>query len=155
MKITVKRFPKAWKELKERVERKSWKPEEELEIEGWAVTILTKALLRSARILRIVLKTWEDCCLSDYCERSLANVGVKNLQGIIMHLEWSTKDWKGDQNSWWMEEELRTFRRQQCWDQSEYSGESLIIVETCCHSDSSESLPANASMKNSQYVKWK
>ena len=48
---------------------------EELEIEGWAETIQTTALLRSARVLRRVLET---CYHSDFSERPSANAGVKN-----------------------------------------------------------------------------
>ena len=49
---------------------------EDLEITGRMETIQTTALLRSARILRIVLE--EICCHSNSSERPSANADVKN-----------------------------------------------------------------------------
>ena len=56
---------------------------EERKIRGGIDTILTTALLRSARILRRVLETVETCNLSDLSESPPANEGVKNSQGMI------------------------------------------------------------------------
>ena len=50
---------------------------EDLEIIGQVETVQTTALLRSARILRRVLKT---CCLSNSSEKPSANADVKNLK---------------------------------------------------------------------------
>ena len=50
---------------------------EDLAIIGWAETIQTTELLRSARILRRVLET---CYHSNSRGRPLANVDVKNSQ---------------------------------------------------------------------------
>ena len=58
-----------------RVTRGLIKGLEDLEIRGWAETIQTKALLRSARILRKVLET---CCHSDFSGKSSANADGKN-----------------------------------------------------------------------------
>ena len=55
---------------------------EELEFGGQAEIIQTTALLRSARILRRVLETWEDL-LSHTLQWKTANAGVKNSQGVI------------------------------------------------------------------------
>ena len=54
---------------------------EDLEVGGWVETIQTTALLRTARILRRVLETWEDCCHSNSSERPSANADVKNSKG--------------------------------------------------------------------------
>ena len=52
-----------------------------LEIRGRVENIQTKALLRSARILRRLLKTWGDLLyLSDSFEKPSTNVGVKSSQ---------------------------------------------------------------------------
>ena len=48
---------------------------EDLEIRGRVETNQTTALLRSARILIIVLET---CCYSNFSEKPSANAGVKN-----------------------------------------------------------------------------
>ena len=52
---------------------------EDLEVGGRVETILTIALLRMARILRPVLKTWETCCHSNLSEKPSANTDVKKL----------------------------------------------------------------------------
>ena len=51
-----------------------------LEVRGWVKTIQTIALLRSARILRIVLETWGNFCHSNSTEKPSTNTGVKNSQ---------------------------------------------------------------------------
>ena len=53
---------------------------EDLEVGRRVETIETTVLLRTARILRIVQETWEDCCHSDSSEKPSANAGVKNSQ---------------------------------------------------------------------------
>ena len=51
---------------------------EDLEV-GWRVeTIQTTALLRTVRILRRVLETWETCCHSDSSKKPSAKADVKN-----------------------------------------------------------------------------
>ena len=54
---------------------------EDLQIRGRVETIQTRALLRSAWILRKVLET---CCHSDSGEKPLAITGVKNSKGVII-----------------------------------------------------------------------
>ena len=49
----------------------------ELEVAGRVETIQMTALLRTARILRRVLETWEDDCHSNPCEKPSANTDVK------------------------------------------------------------------------------
>ena len=51
---------------------------EDLEIRGRVETIQTTILLRSARILRRVLKTWGDFSHSNFSERLSANTDEKN-----------------------------------------------------------------------------
>ena len=53
---------------------------EDLEIRVQEETIPTTTLLRAARILRRVLKTWGDCCHSKPWQKPSANAGVKNSQ---------------------------------------------------------------------------
>ena len=55
---------------------------EDLEIGGQVETIQTTALLRTARILRPVLETWETCCYSNSSEKQSANTDVKNSKGV-------------------------------------------------------------------------
>ena len=50
-----------------------------LEIRGWMEIIQNSALLRSARILRIVLET---CWHSDSSEKLSVSIGVKNSQRV-------------------------------------------------------------------------
>ena len=52
---------------------------EDLEVGGRVETIQTTALLRTARILRRVLKT---CCHSNSSEKPSANIDVKNSKGV-------------------------------------------------------------------------
>ena len=54
----------------------------ELKINGRIETILTAALLRSARILRRVRRPKETCFFIDSSERQATNAGVKNLQRV-------------------------------------------------------------------------
>ena len=63
---------------------------EDLEIRGQVETIQTTAGLRSARILKRVLKTWGTCCHSNSSEKPSAYTGVKNSQ-----TEWNDK-YSGD-----------------------------------------------------------
>ena len=80
---------------------------EYLEVVGRVKIIQTTALLRTARILRRVLETWEDltgaCCHSGSSERPSTNVRVKNSQGVkkiiigmIEWRRWSTGNWTRD-----------------------------------------------------------
>ena len=55
---------------------------EDLEIRVRVETVQTTALLKSARILRRVLETWKDCCLSNSSGKSSANADVKNSQSV-------------------------------------------------------------------------
>ena len=50
---------------------------EDLEIRGWVETIGTICLLRSDRILRRDLETWETCYHPNSSEKSSANTSVK------------------------------------------------------------------------------
>ena len=52
---------------------------EDLEIGGRVETIQTRALLKTARILRRVLET---CCHSNSSEKPSANTDVKNSKGV-------------------------------------------------------------------------
>ena len=52
---------------------------EDLEVGGWAETIQMTALLRTARILRRVLKT---CCNSNSSEKPSADTDVRNSKGV-------------------------------------------------------------------------
>ena len=56
-----------------------WKGLKELEVVGRLVTIQMTALLRTARIRRIFMETWGDCCHSNSCENPSANTDVKKL----------------------------------------------------------------------------
>ena len=72
---------------------------EDLEVGGWVETIQMTALLRTARILRRVLKT---CCHWNSSEKPSANTDVKNSRGVnnnnnldqinklYIHKEWGT-----------------------------------------------------------------
>ena len=54
---------------------------EDLEVGGWVETIQMTALLRTARILRRILETWEEtCCHSNSSEKSSANTDMKTLK---------------------------------------------------------------------------
>ena len=62
---------------------------EDLAIKGRVETIQISILLRSARILKRVLKTW-GACQSNSSERPSANADVKNSQGVNNHNEMRT-----------------------------------------------------------------
>ena len=47
---------------------------------------------------------------------------------------------------------MKTSRLQHCCDQPEYWEECRKPEETCCHSDSGESTPANAGVKRSKII---
>ena len=64
-------------------------------------------------------------------------------------MEQSSKAWKGDWKSWKSKGESKL---QNCLGQPEFSEESKISEETCCHSESSERPSANAIGKNSLEV---
>ena len=49
-------------------------------------------------------------------------------------------------------DEKRPSKLQHCWERPEYWEESWRLGETCCHSNSSERLSANADVKNSQRI---
>ena len=51
---------------------------EDFEVDGRVETIQITTLLRTARILRRVLETWETCCHSNSSERPSADADVKN-----------------------------------------------------------------------------
>ena len=53
-----------------------------LEVGGRVETFQMTALLRTARILRRVLKTWGDCCHSNSGEKPSANADVKNSKRV-------------------------------------------------------------------------
>ena len=55
---------------------------ENLKITGRVETVKTTALLRSARILRRVLKFQETCCLSNSKKKPSANADVRNSQEV-------------------------------------------------------------------------
>ena len=55
---------------------------EDFEVGGWVETIQTKALLRTARILRRVMETWRDLLSLKLPEKPLANTDVKNSKGV-------------------------------------------------------------------------
>ena len=57
---------------------------EELEITGRVETIQTTALLRSARLLRRVLETWENLLVSNSRERPSTLADGKISQGVII-----------------------------------------------------------------------
>ena len=53
---------------------------EEFEVGGRVETIQTTALLKTDRIVRRVLETWETCCHSNSSERPSAKTNEKNSQ---------------------------------------------------------------------------
>ena len=57
---------------------------EDLEIGGRVETIQTTALLKTARILRRVLETWEDLLSLKLQSKPSTNVDVKNSKGVII-----------------------------------------------------------------------
>ena len=68
---------------------------EDIEVRGRAGTIKETALLRSAKILRRLLKTWETCCYSDSSEWSSANPDVKSSQGVQIIMAMILANWIG------------------------------------------------------------
>ena len=66
----------------------------DLEVGGRVETIQTTALLRTARILRRVLETWEEtCCHSNSCEKPSGVTDVKNSKGVKDN-NWEVEDAK-------------------------------------------------------------
>ena len=110
---------------------------EELEIRRWQEAIRSTILLRYyiIEILRGILETWrgslslEETC----CERPSADADVKNSQGVNNNNNNLTQ--------------ITLLSRPEYWE------EYWWLEEICCHSESSESLLANADEKNSEGVK--
>ena len=67
-----------------------------MEVDGRVETIQTTALLRTARILRWVLKALEEtCCHSNSSEKPSANTDVKNSKGVNNNNNNNTQKWYG------------------------------------------------------------
>ena len=74
--------------------------------------------------------------------------------GSWVRLERFLKVWKEEWNRGKSEVESTQFRRQQCWDQSEYWEEPRRTERTGCHSDCTVRPSVNAGVRNSKEVKY-
>ena len=97
---------------------------DDLEIRGRLETIQTRALLRSARILRRILGVL----------RRLAMIQIPVKKHYL-------------QLGWKLAAEWRSYKLQHFWKRPEYWEESWWREETCCHSISSERPSAYADVK--------
>ena len=120
------------------VTQKTLKGLEDLEIRGPVETIQTTKLLRTARILRIVLEIWGTCCHLNSNERASANYDVKNsievnnnkrtekkklwnmkvtvIPIVIGSFSTVTKKRHREWRSLKLEDEWRLSKLQHCWD---------------------------------------
>ena len=111
----------------------------------------TSRFCHSSWLLSENQRKWKDRQILGPCQRTekLWNIHGRVRVAIGMLGTVPQRDW----NDWKSEKISISSRLQHCWDQQEYWKESRKPEESCCHSDSSESLPANTSMKNSQDMK--